>query len=82
MANKILFKVGDEEKVTFSNFIKSLIEKNNSFETSNLLEKLKEDYDIEVKKQDIKNAVKDSNIYYNSIMDTFYKNYETFMKEV
>ncbi len=77
-----IFKFGSKKRLSVSDFIRELIEKNNIIETDKLHNIIENEYKIKVNKKDLKVFVKNSNIYYNETMDTFYKDYETFINEI
>lgn len=80
-SNVYVFKK-NSQTFTRSMLIIDLINKYQVIEALDLLVILKDTYGIKTDLSLIKLLITDSEIYYNPIMDTFYKDYTTFIKEV
>lgn len=81
MNNVFVFKLSSDS-ISKTTFISEIIEKYRMIETDDLIYLLKDSYGISVDIYDLKEATENTNIYYNSIMDTFYVNYNVFIEEV
>jgi homoserine O-succinyltransferase len=79
--NVYVFK-NTEESISKTTFISSLIKQYKIIETDDLIYLLKESYGINMDLYDLKESIENTDIYYNSIMDTFYMNYNVFIEEV
>lgn len=80
-ANVLVFKK-ESKPISRKMFFINLIAKYRIIETDDLLYVLKKEYGIETDISLLRLLIADTDIYYNPIMDTFYINYETFIKEI
>lgn len=80
-ANVLVFKK-ESKPISRKMFFINLIAKYRIIETDDLLYVLKKEYGIETDISLLRSLIADTDIYYNPIMDTFYINYETFIKEI
>ena len=79
--NVYVFK-NTELSISKTAFISNLINQYHSITADDLITLLKSTYGISIDIYEIKESLENTNIYYNSIMDTFYMNYNVFIEEV
>lgn len=79
--NVYIFKK-NAQQFTKASFVVDIISRYQMIEAIDLIMLLKDTYGINVDLSSIKTLITDSKIYYNSVMDTFYKDYSTFIREV
>lgn len=79
--NKSVFR-RTNSPISRKTFINSIIEEYRYIGTDDLINLLKENYGLNIDILLLKLVTEDTDIYYNSIMDTFYINYQTFLEEV
>ena len=79
--NVYVFKFTNDS-ISKTTFISNIIDKYKFIESCDLIDLLKNNYGIKVDIYELKEAISNTNIYYNSIMDTFYINYNVFLEEV
>lgn len=79
--NVYVFKVADSA-ISKTTFISDIIYKYRFIETDDLLMLFKDKFGIIIDLTTLKMLIENTNIYYNSIMDTFYMDYNVFLEEV
>ena len=79
--NVYVFK-NTELSISKTTFISHLINQYHSITSDDLIALLKSTYGISIDIYELKESLENTNIYYNSIMDTFYINYNAFIEEV
>ena len=77
----IIFKAGNNG-FTRENFLENIMSKYKKISSSDLINLLKNDYNIEVDFYKINQLIDGTSIYYNNIMDEYYENYQLFIEEI
>lgn len=74
--------VNGKREVLLKDFVESLVSERQSIDIYDLIELMEDDYGVTIDKQKIMGLVNSSAMYYNSIMETVYIDYDTYFEEV
>lgn len=81
MGNTKLLYCGNKT-IQLLDLLTYLLEENRKFDLYDLVDYLKDEYGIKTDRDKIKQLIKDSDMYYDQIMDTVYIDYDTYFEEV
>lgn len=81
MGGTRLFYSGQHD-VTLTDFLESILERENSIELDDLINLMSQQYDLQFSREKLLEVLKDTDLYYDRIMDTVYIDYDTYFEEV
>mgnify|MGYP002769012563 CR=1 FL=1 len=75
------FLAGTHSSVTRSTLIESVVQREEKMEIEDLILYLEKNYGIHTDRDDVKQYISNTSLYYDAIMQTAYKNYDLYLEE-
>lgn len=81
LSNTYIFKIGEEE-ITIKSFIEYLMLNFKSIDIYNLVQYLKDTYDIQISTWKVKELIRESSLHYDDITEKIYIDYNEYFSEI
>ena len=89
MGRNVLFFVGEikmfvagNRYISIKSFVTDYLERVRSIDIDELILIFEEEYNLKIEKSKIMEEIKDTNLYYDRIMEKLYVDYDTYFEEI